>query len=162
MVSELNGWDKKRRAIHLATSLSGQAATTLASLPHQKRTDYDALVMALNSRFGVAHQTELARVQFRNRKRLKDEALPELACDIERLVQQAYPEASSVMHETLAIDQFIDALVDEDMRLRLRQSKANTLQEALKLALELESFVSGQQTKEQGGSSERDKDRCRQ
>ena len=44
------------------------------------------------------------------------------------------------MVEILAKDQFIDALPDEDFRLRLRQGKPGTLQQALEQALELESL----------------------
>ena len=37
-------------------------------------------------------------------------------------------------------DQFIDALPDEDMRLRIRLSRPPTLRQALETALELESY----------------------
>ena len=40
----------------------------------------------------------------------------------------------------LAKDQFIDALSNEDMRLRIRQSWPPSLQRALEMALELESY----------------------
>ena len=40
----------------------------------------------------------------------------------------------------LAKDQFIDALSDEDMHLRIRQSRPPTLQQASETALELESY----------------------
>ena len=40
----------------------------------------------------------------------------------------------------LARDQFVDALPDEEIRLKLKQEKPKTLQDTLTLALELESF----------------------
>lgn len=40
----------------------------------------------------------------------------------------------------LARDHFIEALTDEDLRLRIRQAKPQSLQRALETALELESF----------------------
>lgn len=40
----------------------------------------------------------------------------------------------------LAKDQFIDALQDEDTKLRIRQLRPETLQQALESALELESY----------------------
>ena len=53
------------------------------------------------------------------------------------------------MVEVLAKDQFMDALPDEDMRLRIRQNKPTTLRDALRLTLELESYqiASRQRTK---------------
>ena len=44
------------------------------------------------------------------------------------------------MLEVLAKDQFVDALPDEDMQLRIRQNKPATLRDALGIALELESY----------------------
>ncbi len=43
------------------------------------------------------------------------------------------------MLEVLAKDLFVEALSDEDVRLRIRQSRPETLQRALETALELES-----------------------
>ena len=45
------------------------------------------------------------------------------------------------MITVLAKDQFIDALPEEDMRLRIRQSRPANLWQALGAALELESYV---------------------
>ena len=44
------------------------------------------------------------------------------------------------LQDMLARDHFIDALTDEDLRLRVRQAKPQSLQRALESALELESF----------------------
>ena len=70
----------------------------------------------------------------------REESLPELAEDIERLVRLAYPDAAEPMVEVLSKDQFVDALPEEDMRLRIRQNKPATLRDALAVALELESY----------------------
>ena len=44
------------------------------------------------------------------------------------------------MLELLAKDQFVDALADEDMRLRIRQNRPDTLRGPLEAALQLESY----------------------
>ena len=59
---------------------------------------------------------------------------------IESLTTAAYPDASQKLQDVLARDHFIDALTDEDLRLRIRQAKPQSLQKALEIALELESF----------------------
>ena len=56
------------------------------------------------------------------------------------LTRAAYPDASQELQDVLARDNFIDALTDEDLRLRIRQAKPQSLQKALEIALELESF----------------------
>ena len=76
----------------------------------------------------------------KNRIKQKDESLPALAEDIERLARLSYPDAPESIMDTLARDQFIDALPDEDMRLHLKQERPQTLIRAQEIALELESF----------------------
>ena len=66
---------------------------------------------------------ELNRAKLRARMRQREEILPELAEDVERIARLLYLNAAEPMIETLAKDQFIDALHDEDTRLKLRQSR---------------------------------------
>ena len=83
------------------------------------------------------HQAEVHRMKLKNRVRRREESLTELAEDVERLIRLAYPGADAPM---MGVDHFIDALQEEDMRLKVRQSQPKTLREAVKSALELESF----------------------
>jgi hypothetical protein len=141
IIAEMNGWDDMEKAAFLATSLKGTALQVLANLSNDRRQDYRALVTALASRFGTSHRTEISKVKFKNRVRQRDEGLPALAEDIEGLARLAYADAPPTIIDTLARDQFVDSLPDDDMRLRLRQERPQTLQRALELALELESFL---------------------
>lgn len=79
-------------------------------------------------------------MKLRNRTRGREETLAELMEDIERLARLAYAEAAPAMLELLAKDQFIDSLTDEDIKLKVRQSRPETLQLVLETALELESY----------------------
>ena len=79
-------------------------------------------------------------MRLKSRTRHRDETLAELAEDVERLTRLAYPGATKDMIQVLAQDQFVDALVEEDVRLRIRQNKPVTLRDALRIALELESY----------------------
>ena len=70
------------------------------------------------------------------------EAVPvsivELAQSIRKLSLQAYPNASLEMIEVLALDHFIDSLVDTDIRLRIREVGPKSLSEAETMAVLLE------------------------
>ena len=79
-------------------------------------------------------------MKLHNRVRRRDETLPELAEDIERLARLAYPEAPAEVLETLTKDQFTDALNDDETRLRVAQARPTSLSAALGIALEMESF----------------------
>ena len=140
LLAQLNGWSDGEKAAHLAVSLREDAATVLTNLPVSKRQDYASLTSALECRFGTKNQIDLFRTRLRMRRRNKEEPLAGLAEDVERLVRLAYPDASESMVQVLAKDQFIDSLCDEDMRLRILQSKPSILRDALQTALELESF----------------------
>ena len=131
IVAETNGWNNEEKAAFLATSLQGQAVTVLNCLSQANRRDYDALVQALDGRYGTLCQSELNRATLRNRVRRRDESLSELAGDIERLVRLAYPNGTPEMLEALAKDQFLDAVQDDEIRLRIAQSRPTTLRQTL-------------------------------
>ena len=140
MLAAVNGWTGAQKATYLAVCLRGPALMVLTNISTDHRCNYDVLVAALDKRFGSAHRAELNRVKLRGRIRRREETLPELAEEIEYLARLAYPEATAETVEVLAKDQFIDALPEEEFRLRLRQNKPTTLQQALEQALELESI----------------------
>lgn len=140
MLAEINKWSDEEKASFLAISLRGPALTVLTNLPPEGRRTYTVLVAALDKRFGTAHQTELNRMKLRNRMRKSDESLQELAGDVERLARLAYPDATDDMLDIIVRDQFLDAFRDEDLRLRVRQSRPTSVNEALERALELESY----------------------
>ena len=140
MVSIVNDWNYTQKGLYLAVSLRGQAQAILGDLPPDMKSDYETLLCALEERFAPPSQTELYRAQFREKRQKSSETLPELGQAIRRLANLAYPTAPRDVRETLAKEQFIDGLVDSDMRLRIKQSRPKTLNDAVKLAVELEAF----------------------
>ena len=140
MLATVNGWSTQEKAAYLAVSLKGAAVNVLNGIPAEQLYDYDTLLAALEARFGSGHQAELNRMKLKNRVRKRDEELTELAEDVEKLIRLAYPDADPAMVELLGIDHFIDALHEEEMRLKVRQGRPKTLREAVQTALELESF----------------------
>ena len=137
LLVELNHWKEQQKATYLAISLRGPALTALTNLPEEQQSDFNALAAALMNRFGNNYQAELNRAHLRSRMKKREESLPELAEDVERLIRLAYPEAAEPMVVILAKDQFIDALPDEDMLLRIQQSRPPTLWQALETALQV-------------------------
>ena len=127
MLAQLNHWTEMEKATLLAVTLIGAASTVLSNLLADRRSDYRALMTALENRFGTAHQAELHGMKLRNRTRRREESLAELKEDIERLARLAYLDAARYhaapgMLELLAKDQFIDSLTGEDMKLKIRRT----------------------------------------
>ena len=70
----------------------------------------------------------------------RDETLPQLAQAIQHLPLQAYPQPPSNLQDTLARDNFIDALPESEVRWSIHQARPKSLQDALTTALEIEGF----------------------
>ena len=137
--AEINGWTDKEKGLYLAVSLRGQAQWVFGNLS-SKSNDYKELSNALQERFAPPNQTELYRVQLKERKQIATESLSELGQDVWRLTKLAYPTAPADLRETLAKEQFIDVLVSSDMRLRIKQARPTSLNMAVRHAVELEAF----------------------
>ncbi|CAG2199229.1 unnamed protein product [Mytilus edulis] len=140
MCALVNKWSEHQKGLYLAVSLIGQAQAVLGDLPKEKRQIFSDLVNALEERFAPSSQTELYRVQFKECRQKASDTLPGLGQSVRRLSNLAYPTAPLELRDTLAKEQFIDALVDSEMRLRIKQSRPKGLNDAIRLAVELEAY----------------------
>lgn len=138
LVAEANGWNYKTKSLCLASSLIGNARGILNELSPEKRRDYDSIVKALENRFGSVNRAEIFRSQLQSKVKSKDETIPQLAQNVKRLTRKAYPKASEETVDILALDHFIDALPDADIRLRIREVGPKTITDAESMAVRLE------------------------
>ena len=76
----------------------------------------------------------------RSRRRQEGETLPSLAQAITKLTLQAYPRLDISAREDLAVEQFVAAVDDRDVRMALHQQKPRTIMEATKVAVEMEAW----------------------
>ena len=147
LIADFCRWNDYEKALHLAINLRGTAQSVLADLRHDQRTKFHSLSSALAARFEPVQQSELHRVTLKTRLRHGNETLPELAQDINRLVRLAYPEATVDVREQLAKDYFVDALNNHDLEWAVLRGKPESVENALKLALEYEAFLIGRRNK---------------
>ena len=75
------------------------------------------------------------------------DSLPELGQSVICLTNLTYPSAPYDVKEMLSKDYFVDALIDSDMRLRIKQSQPVTLNDVIRQAMELEPFVKVEKSK---------------
>ena len=122
--------------------MKGPARGVLSDLDQTERRDYDKLKLALARKFGSEYKSEMYRAQLQCRFRKQNETISELATSITKLTRQAYPKANTSLLDTLAVDYFIDALDDSDVRLRLRQTQPENITQAETLAIRLETCKS--------------------
>ena len=90
------------------------------------KQDYDDLVKVLHveERFAPLIQTELYRVQLRERREKASESKDELGQNIRRLANLAYSKAPCDVRETLAKEQLINFLVNSEIRLKIKQARS--------------------------------------
>lgn len=135
---EINKWDYKAKSLYLANCLTGEARSLLNELDFAGRRDFKTLVDKLTNRYGSINRSEIYRAQLKSRVRNKNETIPELAQAIKKLTRQAYPEINKDVIETLSLDNFIDAITDSDIRMRLRELGPKTITEAERVSVRME------------------------
>ena len=140
IASRLNAWDDDQKAMELATSLEGNARGVLADLTPEHQLDFKVLVDKLTQRFEPEGQVGIYQSQLRNRKRKRNETIPELVQKISCLARKAYPAADEQTRSHMAISSFISALGNEAQELFVYQKDPQTLDEAGRSALSFETF----------------------
>ncbi|XP_060072938.1 uncharacterized protein LOC132552764 [Ylistrum balloti] len=140
IVADINRLDVKEKGLYLAGSLAGAARAVLSDLDTESRRDFTQLTSSLQRRFGSECKSEMFRAKLQTRVKGKEESISDLSRAIRKLTRQAYPKAQQQVLETLSVDYFIDAIVDPDIRLRLREAQLETLTQAETLAVRLESY----------------------
>ncbi|MCG8048446.1 MAG: hypothetical protein N0E48_22985, partial [Candidatus Thiodiazotropha endolucinida] len=139
ITAEINGWNYKAKSLYLANSLTGAARAILNELTSEQRRDYQNLVQKLTERYGSENRAEVYRSQLKSRTKGKGETTAQLAQGVRKLTRQAYPNVSLDVVEALAVDHFIDAIPESEIRLRLREVGPSTLAEAERIAVRMES-----------------------
>jgi transposase-like protein len=135
-----NRWDERAKHAHLLNSLGGEAADSILDSGQTNYDTYHKLVTALRSRFGDVGGVEKFREDLRNMKQQLGENLQTLQLDIRRLTAKAYPGTSPDTNSVLACNAFIDALLNREIALKIREKDVNNLDEAYVQAMRLESL----------------------
>ncbi|GFU71982.1 retrovirus-related Pol polyprotein from transposon 412 [Trichonephila clavipes] len=138
IVAGANQWDSQTKACQLAASLRADAADILQTLPKTQRLDFDALVNALELRFGEKCVKDYSRLQLKSRQQKVSETLQELATDVERLSHLAFSDCPTEVREVLALQHFIDGVRDPEIQKALRMADLKDLKGALVFAMKFE------------------------
>ena len=144
----LNAWDDEQKRNFLAVRLHGIAQQTYQDLNETvQEGSFDGLAEALGRRFAPAERVELYKAEFYARKRVSGEKLGELAANVRKLAKKAFPGATNEIVDQLAKDRFIDALVDKDLRIRIREGSPAKLDDAVSRGIQLEAIHEAENNK---------------
>ena len=140
MCADINKWDDKQRCQQLALALRGRAQRIFFTLADEEKADFRTLQAALRSQLQPDEQRRIRKLNFNSRRRVKGENIVDLAASLRQLALLANGERDSEFVEEEMIDQFTKALDIRDLRVGVSQADPKTLDEAVKIALKLESI----------------------
>lgn len=139
IISDLNQWSEADRANMLAASLRDDALAVLSALPRCNQLSFHTLCRALEQRFGGVQGTHITT--FRVRMQRQKESITEFAFDLQRLACLAFPDCPPEAVQKLIVSQFLEGLKETNTKIMVQLSRPNTLDEALRTALEVDASL---------------------
>ena len=136
-----NRWNEDDKLAHLKAALVGDAGQTLWDSDASAVNTLEKLTALLCSRYSGSRLADKHRMELRLRRRRAGESLSALHQDIRRLMALAHPKLQQEAREAIACDYFIDAMDDAEFALKIRKRAPSTLDEALRVALQLEAWT---------------------
>ena len=142
VLARLNGWTEAEKGSQLTSLLRGNAQQVLEDLPAEYREDYQTVVETLKRRFDPEEKKGLKKMEFKNRTKRKNESVTEYGYALSRMTKGAYPNLDYEAREELATEQFIDGLSGLDIQRHVQFGRPTSLNQAIALATEFETFES--------------------
>ena len=137
----VNGWDAENKFKFLKVRLTGRAQTAFQRLPADKKDSFDHAIAALRERFEPSSKRELYVTELAARKKKAAEGWADLAEDLRRLADKAYPDLNAAATEQLALTHYLLGITDAQLALLVRQRTPKKLDEAVSLTLQMESYL---------------------
>ena len=123
-VARLKRWDNETKLVELLPRLQGQAGEFVyGQLSHIIRTDYNALIKELNSRFRVVETSRTFGAKFSNRSQKPGEPVEEYAADLKRLYDKAHANRDQETRREDLLRRFLDGLTDDKARFHIEYVK---------------------------------------
>ena len=136
-----NKWNKTEELAYLRGALEKEAGQVLWDYGPEVTDSLRRLTGILKDRFGGANMEDRYRMELKNKRRKPGETIRGLHSDIRRLIALAFPGLDQYHREKIACDYFIDALADPDFALKVRERAPENLDDALRIALQLEIWI---------------------
>ena len=136
--AQLGQWTDFVKAQTIGGLMAGKALTTYCAIPERDRASFTNLVSALTLKF--QDRQNVARAKLESRVRNVNEKVQDLASDIWNLTCRAYPDFPLEYREQIGLEAFKRA-VDVQLRLRLTDFKATSLDEAVNIIEQYESIM---------------------
>ena len=137
----LSGWfspSHDNRPHYFALLLRGNALHFCTTLSAAQQTDFNLLADAFRQNYST--NVDILKARLKAARQQPNQDISAILCDIRTLAQRAY-RAFPHLAERIVLTSFIEGLSDATLRWELRKSKPATDDDALALAMELNSFL---------------------
>ncbi|XP_067628486.1 uncharacterized protein [Eurosta solidaginis] len=131
----VNNWNAEDKVAALFVALKGPAAEILQTIPEGERNNYEALMAAVERRYGSEHRKQIFQIELQNRYQKANETLQEFASDIERLAHLANADAPVEYTERVKIQSFINGIRDVETKRATYANPKPTFAETVSQAL---------------------------
>uniref|UniRef100_A0A0A9YDH8 Putative ribose/galactose/methyl galactoside import ATP-binding protein n=1 Tax=Lygus hesperus TaxID=30085 RepID=A0A0A9YDH8_LYGHE len=134
-IADKNGWDESTKTVALMAALYGPAREVIAQVGSS--ASFDALVTALEARFGFQHQEQRFMTLLMTRVQEGKEDLSTFHHSLRTLARRALPEISPGT-ESMLVHLFIRGLKDQALRGKVLTIGPKSMNEAIAVALRME------------------------
>ena len=119
-----NDWNDEESVKYLASSLTGDAVYVLAQKP-VRSWSFIELCDALEERYGLTNSAFVNRSKLRRTTQKQGQSIQEVADEILKLVRCSFL-GHVREHDKIAVDYFIDAIGDPELKRHLMQKEPGT------------------------------------
>jgi len=140
-VAAVNSWSDSQKLQWLRVRVTGRAQKALHRLPTSASTTYAATRDALRARFEPDSRQTRYLAEFQSRRKKAGEGWADFADDLRTLADRPYPTLQEEARERLSINAYLSQLPQLPIAFSVRQKQPATLDEAVAVTLEMESYL---------------------
>ncbi|XP_065909335.1 uncharacterized protein [Dysidea avara] len=140
-IAEINCWDEEQKLKWLKVRLKGRALMAYKKFSVTARAMFKNAKKALQERFEPESRKDLYLAEFQTRYKAKTESWPDFGEDLRVLVDKAYPSLDGEARQQLALQRYLSQLDNEQVAFSVKQRKPKTIEAAVSITLECESFL---------------------
>eukprot|EP00731_Ephydatia_muelleri_P001915 Em0001g1915a len=143
-VAAINKWESAEEKMKwLKVRITGQARMAFRKFPASVQTKYEECTKAFKQRFEPDSKKELYRAELTARTRRRDEDWASFRKHnaLRTLADKAYSDLEEKARERLALGQFLSNIENPQVAFGVRQKCPETLDAAVRMTIELESYL---------------------
>ena len=140
-VAAVSKWTPEQKLLWLKVRLTGRAQRAFKQLPEEAQAAYPEAVKALHVRFDPESKWVLYVAEFYTRTKKKSEGWADFGEDLRVLADRAFPTLGADARQLLALQQYLMQLDNPQVAFAVKQRHPTTVEAAVSITLELESYL---------------------